>query len=299
MACDLDTSNPEVQQELYHWGEWYLDTTAVDGFRLDAIKSMSSGFFVGWLDHLRKYTNQDLFTVGEYWMDDVEALHQYLNRTAGTMSLFDVPLHYNFHRASRQGRAYDMRTILDNTLMQQQPALAVTFVENHDSQPLKALESVVEPWFKPLAYAMILLRKEGYPCIFYADYYGVRYVDRGYAIWMDKHRWLIDKFLYVRKKYAYGAQYDYFNHPDMIGWTRLGNMEHPKAMAVLLSNGLAGSQWMEVGQPNTAFYDVTEHIQEPVLTNEQGWGKFYCNGGSVSVWLQLQTVVKGNEKKAF
>jgi alpha-amylase len=42
---------------------------------------------------------------------------------------------------------------------------------------------------------------------------------------------------------------------------------------------------MEVGQPNTRFYDLTEHIKEPVYTNEQGWGNFHCQGGSVSVWL--------------
>ena len=38
---------------------------------------------------------------------------------------------------------------------------------------------MVEPWFKPLAYALILLRREGYPCIFYADYYGAEYEDWG------------------------------------------------------------------------------------------------------------------------
>jgi alpha-amylase len=43
---------------------------------------------------------------------------------------------------------------------------------------------------------------------------------------------------------------------------------------------------MKVGKPHTQFYDVTEHIKEPVYTNEYGWGEFRCNGGSVSVWVQ-------------
>ncbi len=72
-----------------------------------------------------------------------------------------------------------MRQIFDNTLVQQQLTLAVTLVDNHDSQPLQALESGVEGWFKPLAYALILLRQEGYPCIFCADYYGAHYRDQG------------------------------------------------------------------------------------------------------------------------
>jgi alpha-amylase len=291
MACDLDTSNAEVSNELKRWGEWYVDTTGLDGFRLDAVKHVRAGFFSEWLTHVRQYAQTSLFTVGEYWSDDIAALHWFINATGGQISLFDVPLHYNFHRASRSSGHYDMRRILDGSLMQQQPSLAVTFVDNHDSQPLQALESVVEPWFKPLAYALILLRGEGYPCIFHADYYGAHYRDRGrdgneYEIWLSSHRWLLDKFLYARQNYAYGPQYDYFDHWDIIGWTRLGNEAHPKAMAVVISDGAGGSKWMEVGRPHTQFYDLTEHIQEPMETDEYGWGEFRCQGGSVSVWVE-------------
>ena len=286
MACDLDMEQEQVQGELKYWGEWFLDTTGVNGFRLDAIKHIPSWFYKDWLNHVRHHAQQNLFTVGEYWSDNIAALHWYISATEGKMSLFDVPLHYNFHRASKLGGYYDMRHILNGTLMQQQPALAVTFVENHDSQPLQSLESVVESWFKPLAYAIILLRREGYPCVFYADYYGAHYKDKGHEIWLDSHRWLIDKFLHARQNYAYGNQYDYFDDQNIIGWTRLGNQEHPKAMAVLMSDGPAGSKWMEVGKRNAIFHDLTEHIKEPVHTNGDGWGEFRCKDGSVSVWLE-------------
>ncbi len=286
LGCDLDFDHEQVRGELMYWGEWFLDNTGVNGFRLDAIKHIPSWFFVQWLDHVRHYVGKNLFCVGEYWQNNIETLHWYISATQGKMSLIDVPLHYNFHHASKAGGAYDMRRILDGTLMQQQPALAVTFVENHDSQPLQALESVVEAWFKPLAYALILLRREGYPCVFYADYYGAHYSDKGYEIWLTSHRWMIDKFLEARQHYAYGDQYDYFDHWDIIGWTRLGDRDHPKAMAVLMSNGPGGSKWMEVGKPNSTFRDLTEHVSEPVQTNEHGWGEFRCNGGSVSVWIE-------------
>ncbi len=290
MACDLDTSMPEVCEELNRWGTWCLDTTGVDGFRLDAVKHVRASFFAEWLDHVRCYARKDLFTVGEYWSEDLSSLHWFLSRTGGRISLFDVPLHYNFHRASKQGSSYDLRQILDNTLVQQQPALAVTFVDNHDSQPLQALESVVEDWFKPLAYALILLRQGGYPCVFSADYFGAHYVDKGkdgqeHEIWLDSHRWLIDQFLQARQRYAYGAQYEYFKERDRIGWTRLGDADHPGGMAVLMSNGARGSQWMEVGQAKARFQDSTGHIKEIVETNEWGWGEFRCGGGSVSVWV--------------
>jgi alpha-amylase len=296
MGCDLDVNHQQVRGELKYWGEWILDTLGVDGFRLDAIKHIYGDFFNDWLDDLERHVQRELFAVGEYWTENLATLLWYIGNTGGRLSLFDVPLHYNFHRASKAGGYYDMRTIFDNTLTRQVPLLSATFVDNHDTQPLQALESIVEAWFKPLAYALILLRAEGYPCVFYADYYGAHYKDKGrdgneYEIWLASHQWIIDRFLFARKNFAYGPQYDYFDHPDIIGWTRLGTEEHPQAMAVLLSDGPGGSKWMEVGKPNSTFFDLTEHITEPVYTNEQGWGEFRCNGGSVSVWVERQSLL--------
>ncbi|BAY97914.1 alpha-amylase [Tolypothrix tenuis PCC 7101] len=291
MGSDLDFQNDWVRGEITYWGKWYLDTTKVDGFRLDAIKHISSWFFPEWIDELERHVGKDLFIVGEYWYNDINTLLWYVDKVGGKMSVFDVPLHYNFHQASKSGGNYDMRRILDGTMMQKRPTHAVTFVENHDSQPLQALESVVEPWFKPLAYAIILLREEGYPCVFHADYYGAEYEDKGrdgnrYKIFMPSHRWILDKLLYARQHYAYGPQYNYFDHWNTIGWTRLGDEDHPKAMAVIMSDGAEGNKWMEVGKPNTKFIDLTEHIKEPVYTNDSGWAEFRCLGGSVSVWVQ-------------
>ena len=38
MGTDIDFKNPEVVEECIKWGEWYVDTTKIDGFRLDAVK---------------------------------------------------------------------------------------------------------------------------------------------------------------------------------------------------------------------------------------------------------------------
>lgn len=291
MGCDLDMENPEVIGELKYWGEWCMDTVAVDGFRFDAVKHVSAVFFQDWMNHVKDYAKRDLFAVGEYWSYEIEALHNFIETTEGKISLFDAPLHYNFHVASQAGETYDLRTIFDNTLVQDQPALAVTLVENHDSQPLQSLESIVESWFKPLAYALILLREGGYPCIFYGDYYGAHYKDTGndgneHEIWMDSHQEILDHFLYARKTFAYGEQHDYFDHPSTIGWVRLGDDEHPGGMAVVLTNGEGGSKRMNVGHPNCVYTDVTEQVKDSVTTDDEGWADFSTNGGSVSVWLQ-------------
>ena len=207
------------------------------------------------------------------------------------MHLFDAPLHRNFHLASRHGSGYDLRRLLDGTLMRHLPHLAVTLVENHDTQPLQALESVVEAWFKPLAYAFILLRREGYPCVFLPDFEGAYYRDRGHdgqmhEVWLVSHNWILKRLMAARRDHAYGEQQDWLDHPTCIGWTRHGSAEHPGGLAVLMSNAGEGWKWMSTGRPHTSYVDITQHRSEIITTNEHGWAEFSCAAGSVSVWVK-------------
>ncbi len=285
MGCDLDFDHEQVRGETHYWGKWYLDAFRLDGFRIDAIKHIRSFFFRHWLNDMRSHAQRDLFAVGEYWSSDISRLHQYIDQTEGHMHLFDVPLHYNFHKASKSGANCDMGAILNSTLVSENPLLAVTFVDNHDSQPLQSLESLVEAWFKPLAYAIILLRDTGYPCVFAADYDGAHYRDKGYEIWMDSHRWMIDLFLDARRKYTFGQRRDYFDHRHLIGWTFQGDTRH-KSMAVLMTNAEDGAKWMETGRPQAAYRDITQHVDETIRADEWGWAPFKTRGGKVSVWVE-------------
>ncbi|MDF4803534.1 alpha-amylase, partial [Vibrio parahaemolyticus] len=287
MYADLDMDHPEVKQELKDWGEWYINMTGVDGFRMDAVKHIKYQYLQEWIDHLRWKTGKELFTVGEYWNYDVNQLHNFINKTSGSMSLFDAPLHMNFYNASKSGGNYDMRQIMNGTLMKDNPVKAVTLVENHDTQPLQALESTVDWWFKPLAYAFILLREEGYPSVFYADYYGAQYSDKGYNINMAKVPY-IEELVTLRKEYAYGKQNSYLDHWDVIGWTREGDAEHPNSMAVIMSDGPGGTKWMYTGKPSTRYVDKLGIRTEEVWTDANGWAEFPVNGGSVSVWVGVK-----------
>jgi len=282
MFADLDMDHPEVVTELKNWGTWYVNTTNVDGFRLDAVKHIKYSFFPDWLTHVRSQTGKNLFAVGEFWSYDVNKLHNYITKTNGTMSLFDAPLHNNFYTASKSSGYFDMRYLLNYTLMKDQPSLAVTLVDNHDTQPGQSLQSWVEPWFKPLAYAFILTRQEGYPCVFYGDYYGIP----KYNIPGLKSK--IDPLLIARKNYAYGTQRDYIDHQDIIGWTREGIDSKPNSgLAALITDGPGGSKWMYVGKRHAGkvFYDLTGNRSDTVTINADGWGEFKVNGGSVSIWV--------------
>ncbi len=292
MYNDIDFRNPAVCEELDRWGKWYWEVTQFDSVRLDAVKHIAPGFYLDWLKKLRENTGCEIFAVGEYWAPGfLDLLLKYIEATGGEMSLFDAPLHQNFHQASINKNKYDLRKILDVTLLKAIPEKAVTVVDNHDTQPLESLESPVEEWFKPLAYAIILLRQEGYPCVFYPDLYGAHYIGTGndgkeHEIWLAKVD-SIEQLLQVRRDHAYGTQRDYFDHVNCIGWTREGDENH-SGCAVLLSSGDDGFKEMEIGKRYSGrkFVDLLKKKEEEIEINAEGRGTFLVNAGSVSVWVE-------------
>ena len=280
MGADLDFANEEVVEECTNWGKWYLDITKVDGFRLDAVKHINANFYKNWIRELRKDAKDELFTVGEYWSGDVSKLHRYITETEGEISLFDVPLHYNLYNASKDFN-YDLTKILDKTLVKENSSKAVTFVDNHDTQIGQSLESFVDRWFKPAAYSIILLRDEGYPCIFYGDYYGIKHDN---IEPLEELKILIR----LRKEKSYGKQNEYFDNPHCIGWTREGDEEHIKSgLAVLISNKNDSEKRMYMGSEmiGEKFIDAIGNCQEEVYIDNEGYGNFKVKAKSVSVWI--------------
>ncbi len=280
MGADLDFKNPEVVEECLKWGKWYLDITKVNGFRLDAVKHIDAGFYNNWIRQLRKQTQKELFAVGEYWTGEVSKLHRYISETEGQISLFDVPLHYNLYNASRDEN-FDLTKILEGTLLKENSSKAVTFVDNHDTQPGQSLTSYVERWFKLSAYAIILLRNEGYPSVFYGDLYGIQH-DNVEPV--EGLKDLID----FRKEKAYGEEHDYFDNPHCIGWTREGDIEHIKSgLAVLISNQADCEKRMYIGtnMAGEKFIDTVGEVDEDVYIDEEGYGIFKVKAKSLSVWI--------------
>lgn len=280
MGADIDFSNTEAVGEIYHWAQWYISLTHIDGFRLDAVKHIHADFYKDFLHDMRQNFHQEFFSVGEYWHGDVKHLLHYLEEVNYSMSLFDVPLHYHLYQAS-QNDNYDMRTIFDDTLTKLKPMNSVTFVDNHDTEPSQSLGSFVADWFKPLAYALILLRQEGYPCIFYGDYYGIEYEH------ISPKNNTLDLLLYLRKTFCYGQQDDYFDHPHIIGWIRRGDPNH-LPIAIVMSNQQGGIKQMYVGKEYAGcqFYDYLGHISNYVQIDQNGNGRFQTTDKNVSVYVK-------------
>lgn len=281
MNADIDHDNRYVRDELHKVCFWMIREMGYDGFRYDALKHISRSF-IHELSTIIYENYPDFYFVGEYWQGAADTLNYYLEETDYGIDMFDVPLHFNFKEAGLHGE-YDLRTLFDQTLVSHHPMQAVTFVDNHDSQPGQSLESWVNPDFKEAAYALILLRRDGYPCVFWADLVGILGLD--YEGVGDELKLLLE----LRKKYAYGEQQDFFMEPQFIGWLREGNEEHPEKLLVLYARSedktfthnfgedLAGTTWHEA-----------HGTAEPVTLNEHGEGSFNVAAGTLGYWILKQ-----------
>ena len=169
----------------------------------------------------------------------------------------------------------------------------VTLVGNHDTQPLQSREAPIGTWFKPLAYALLLLRDKGYPRVFYPDLYGAKYTDKAQD--GEEHRIdltvvkYIELLLRARKCFAYGTQRDYLDASNCIGWTREGDETlEGSGCAVLLGNGDAASKIMEIGKTHTGkiFKDLLGNSPETVTIDATGNGDFHVAERTLSIWAE-------------
>lgn len=290
MGADVDHAHGDVKKDLFDWGTWILKETGASGFRFDAVKHIDVGFISEFVKHIREASdNPNMFCLGEYWKDSFETNSAYLDKIGEQFSLFDCPLHYNFKEAGEAHANFDLRKIWDGSIVQNRPIDAVTLVDNHDTQVGQSLESCVASWFKPLAYALILLRVDGYPCVFYGDLYGCKGDNPQPPVNQ------LSDLIRARKLFAYGEIRDYWDHPNCVGWVRAGE-EGFSGCAVVMSNGTEGSKRMEIGKEHAGevWTDILGWTQGEITIEEDGWAEFKCPGESLSVWAH--TDAKGREE---
>ena len=303
MGSDIDHSHPEVREDLFKWATWVIRTFPITGFRFDAVKHISRQFISDFVKHsreearkLRKEQGRPdadesigpiMFSVGEFWKDSVDSCMDYLNNFGGDeqFSLFDAPLHYNFKAAADAGSGYDLRKVFDGSIVQKRPIDAVTLVSNHDTQAGQALESVVAPNFMPLAYALILLRNSGMPCVFLGDLDGCH--GEGQSQPEIPAMSNLNKFIAARKHFAYGDQVDAWDHSSCVGWARKGDDDHDGCAVVLCIGDDEGKKVLEMGDryKGRVFIDLLGWHEGEITIGDDGKAEFICPAHSCSIWV--------------
>lgn len=270
LGAEIRYKKAEVRQETLRWSRWLTQTLGLDGYRLDAVKHIWTDFINQWLNEVP----QGRFTVSEAWFGDLDNLKSYARATHHRTALFDVPLHYLFSEMSQANGGFDMRRLAHAGFTEGNGALSVSFVENHDTDHGAGLASPVSN-LKELAYAYILTRRDGYPCIFYKDHYDYGLAGR------------IKKLLEIRRENAYGGSWEYtdINDPDVYVYRRDGDGRHRGLLLLLNDGGWGAERSVPTPFENATLHDRTGNTPGVVRTDANGQGVFRVGPRSYAVWV--------------
>ena len=227
--------------DLIEWGRWLADPAHAGfngGWRLDYVKGVNPGY-------LRRFIREtgNPFTVLECW-DGIPEIERYLDRSKAAAA-FDFPGFYAMARVFNHGE--DIRQLVDaeKTLAAKDPARSVTFVANHDTDKDAHVESITGNTM--LAYAFILTW-QGYPCIFWKDYFNYGLADFGGQPGNG-----IRPLVWVRGALGGGTpdiRLLESNDPDLLVYgTRSGRREAP-GYIVAINNQSTGERRIEVTTRN-------------------------------------------------
>jgi len=220
--------NPEVYAAMYRYARLLIEELGFDGFRFDyvkgfgpwMIKALAERRFNKWAQAATPAeTFYKPFCVGEYW-DGEQSIDEWLNQANSfndnPVSAFDFPLRYHLKDLC-DTYGYDLRGLLvSDSVLTTEPDRAATFVDNHDTTQ-NAGDAVIHD--KLLAYAFILTH-QGYPCVFWPDYFNYGLARTGtsngldaliaahenYAAGYASNLWA-DHDLYIMQRSGYQTQH--------------------------------------------------------------------------------------------
>lgn len=161
--------NPHVYQAIFDYARFIIEELGFDGFRFDFAKGFGE-WMISVLSKYRYVKDGNEFTpfvVAELW-SGTEEIGAWIDRvnamTDNQISCFDFPLRYKLKDVCDTPH-YDLRNLTDGgAVVTARPMHATTFVDNHDMGD----NAIVND--KMLAYSFIMVH-EGYPCIFWYDYF--------------------------------------------------------------------------------------------------------------------------------
>jgi alpha-amylase len=229
---DLCHRNPAVYTALIEYCRWLLEEIGFDGFRYDMVKGYG-GWMVRSIQEMRMVRNNASmkpFGVGECW-DSERTIDDWLDETNAwsdnPVGAFDFPLRWRLQSLC-DDYGFSLRSLPSpGALVWDSPAQAVTFVENHD---VARSSPIIND--KLLAYAFILTH-EGYPCVFWQDYFN-------YGLAQGGNKSGIAALVAAHEHYAGGATNVLYVDDNLYIMQRTGAGNQP-GLVFVLNNGGAWS----------------------------------------------------------
>ncbi len=164
---DLDHTSTNVQNTVKAYLKMLLEDLGYVGFRYDMVKGYSGSY----TKQYNEYSNPT-YSVGECW-DGTQTIRNWIDATEKTSAAFDFQFRYTVRNAANNGQWNRLAQqndgnwplVSSNYQNGSYRRLAVTFVENHDTE--RRSNAAQDPLKKDtLAANAYLLAMPGTPCIF-------------------------------------------------------------------------------------------------------------------------------------
>ncbi|HKW64185.1 MAG TPA: alpha-amylase family glycosyl hydrolase [Candidatus Acidoferrum sp.] len=175
---DMNTENPLVEEYLLQNTLWWLESSGLDGLRVDTFPYVGRKFWARWHAALRRiYPN--LTTIGEVFHPDPGVtsffeggVRRYDGIDSGLSTVFDFPMFFTLREVLlRNAPAGRIADVLRHDALYPRPGLLLPFFANHDAPRFASAEGSSPAKLK-LAFGLTLTLR-GIPEIYYGDEIGV------------------------------------------------------------------------------------------------------------------------------
>ena len=273
---DLSHRNPYVYAEILKLTRWLVEEIGFDGFRYDYVKGYGANTITAIQEYRYMRDGKPFYPYGvaEFW-DNARAIEKWVDlanfSNSNPVDAFDFPLR-EMLKALCDQYGFSLRKLETwETVLQKQPLTTVTFVENHDLRDEG--RPIVND--KLLAYSYILTH-EGYPCVFWHDYYN-------YNLALEGTPNGIAALVRAHEKFAGGETQTLWLDDNLYIMQRTGYQDKPGLIYVLNNHGgdwrgaLANTQWINASFEPVAWWSKTD-MARPIdqTTDRDGRAHFYA-----------------------
>jgi alpha-amylase len=291
---DLCHRNPYVYSEILEYCRWLIEEIGFDGFRYDCAKGYGGWIIKSIQEYRYRYSSNDgshykPFGVGELWEERDQPVENWLDEvnysSDNPACAFDFVLRQRLRNLCLD-KQFSLKELADwDSTLLNRPFEAVTFVENHDTcspHPDTADKEIFAD--KMLAYSFILTH-QGYPCIFWRDYFE-------FDLAQKDNKSGIDALILIHEQYA-GGRSDILYVDDDLYILQRGGHDNQKGLVYVLNKieGRWNGKHIRTQWKNTRFIPLAWrgkddlNIPQTIVTDDGSYGDFWAPPRGYAVYV--------------
>ena len=197
---DLDHTNSRVQAKVREFLRKLKNEIGFAGWRYDQVRGYNGS-------HIGQYNDatKPVLSVGEYWDNNAQKVVDWVDETGGKSMAFDFPTRNALVVATLNHDYGQLKTLAGKPtgLIGLWAEMSVTFIENHDTEPVRDGGSKRFPDDKIMQGYVYILTHPGIPCIFWRHFF-----DQG-----ERQQAQIKKLIAIRKKAGITSRSNVFIEP--------------------------------------------------------------------------------------